>query len=79
VGAWKWLLPALCAVALLALCAQVFETLGLGGRAWFGYWDALPHTTGQPFVVEFVEVIPDGAARRVGIRAGDGVDLRTTT
>ena len=76
---WKWLLLALCSLALFANFASIAETWGLGGAPWFGYWDVFFFPTAQPYVVKFDPPQPGGAADRAGIRAGDWVDVREQT
>ncbi len=72
------LLPLLCALITLVVCAAILENAwGPGGRPLLGYWDSILTTTDEPFVAQFVQSTAGGATARAGIRDGDRVDLRT--
>jgi hypothetical protein len=73
---WKTFLLLLWAAAVIAFFAEGADRLGLGGRPWFGWWDAIVVSTAEPFVVSMADPRPDGAAATAGIRDGDRVDLR---
>lgn len=73
---WKALLLALWTLAAVAFVAESVGRSGLGGRAWYGWWDAIVVRTAQPYVVQFAQPRPGGASAAAGIREGDRVDLR---
>lgn len=74
----KWLLLALCVLALLTTVVVVVDELGLGGPPWFGWWDSNIVIV-QPYTVAIARPRPDGAAARGGVRDGDRIDLRRQT
>ncbi len=73
---WKWLLVTACAVGFVAVFVTSADIFGLGGRPWFGNWDAGFVPTDKPFVVTVVESFAAGASAKAGLRDGDRVDLR---
>ena len=75
-GSWRWLLAALWSLAFVLLLAAVADNFGFAGKPWFGYWDSVTIGAGEPYLAEFVQVVPGGAAFRAGIRNGDRVDIR---
>jgi len=75
-SSWTIALLALWLVAAAACVAQHLDRTGLGGRAWYGWWDAIVVATDQPFIVRFTEPRAGGASSAAGIEDGDRVDLR---
>ncbi|MGA8533480.1 MAG: GAF domain-containing protein, partial [Candidatus Tumulicola sp.] len=73
---WKWLLLSLCGLSLLTTFAVTADIFGLGGRPWFGWWDAIHVVTGRPFTVGIAGLRPAGASALAGLRTGDRIDLR---
>lgn len=73
---WKSLLLTLCAVAFAFAIGNVGDQWGVGGRPWFGFFDATNTPNGKPFVLENGGTSSDGATARAGIRDGDWIDLR---
>src|SRR5579862_4324854 len=69
-------LVGLCVLGLGVVTAGFFDVFGLGGRPWYGYWDANVAMSARPFTISIVEPVPGGAADRAGLRNGDLVDLR---
>ncbi|HTU81734.1 MAG TPA: GAF domain-containing protein [Candidatus Acidoferrales bacterium] len=55
---------------------SVADCFGFGGKPWFGYWDSVTVDAGKPYLAEFVQIVPGGAAFGAGIRDGDRVDIR---
>jgi GAF domain len=76
VHAWRWLLPALCVLSMIADCWTGVSFYGIGGRPQYGYWDAVTVPSTQPFVAEIVHIIAGGTADRAGIQDGDRIDVR---
>lgn len=73
---WKWLLLVLWALGLLLTFAWAGDVFGLGGRPWFGYWDAVVTPAHRPYVVEVVQPLANGASAQAGLHDGDTADLR---
>ncbi len=73
---WKWPLWGLCLLSLIVTVTVACGVFGLGGRPWFGWWDALHSPNGQPFTLVVAGLRPDGASARAGLRTGDRIDLR---
>lgn len=79
-SSWKWLLPALCALAAFWIASSTIDNFGLGSRPWWGYWDGgFVSTAGRPYVVTAYALQPGGALERAGIRDGDRLDYREQT
>jgi hypothetical protein len=73
---WKWLLWGLCLLSFIVVVTVASAVFGVGGRPWFGWWDALHSPNGQPYTLVVAGVRPDGASALGGVRAGDRIDLR---
>jgi hypothetical protein len=73
---WKAALLVLWAVAAAVLVIESADRLGLGGRPWFGWWDAIMVSGSQPFIVQVAQPHAGGAAASGGLRDGDRIDLR---
>lgn len=74
-GLKKWLLWALCVLATLWIAFLAVDNFGLGGRPWFGWFDAFRDATRQPYALVF-RPRAGGATERAGIRDGDVADAR---
>src|SRR5215831_7355867 len=74
---WQRALLALCLVGLFAVAECAWATYYLEGD-FFGGSVYNPVTT-APFVDRFDSVTLGSVAQRVGIRAGDAIDLRRIT
>jgi hypothetical protein len=72
----KWLLVTVCAIGFAVVFVTAADIFGLGGRPWFGNWDAGFLPTDKPFVVAVVESLAGGASAKAGLREGDRIDLR---
>jgi hypothetical protein len=72
---WKAVLIGLCAIAFGAVVLQFASNIGLGAHEWFGWWDETT-VRADPYTLAVIDVIPDGAAAKAGIRVGDRFDLR---
>jgi hypothetical protein len=72
---WKGALVALCAVGFFFTALQFTSDIALGSHEWFGWWDETAARV-NPFTLAAIDVIPNGAAARAGIRVGDRFDLR---
>ncbi|MFY9664226.1 MAG: hypothetical protein WAK19_07210 [Candidatus Cybelea sp.] len=72
---WKGALVALCAVGFFFTALQFASDIALGSHEWFGWWDETAARV-NPFTLAAIDVIPNGAAARAGIRVGDRFDLR---
>jgi hypothetical protein len=74
---WRWLLFALCGLLAIYAAGQAADNFGLGGRPWYGFYDAQQiFTPGLPYTITFEHVEPGGATARSGIRSGDRLDFR---
>lgn len=73
---WKWALLGLCSVALFVTISAFADGLGLGGRAWYGFWDANVAPSDLPYVIKIKGPRTGGASERAGLRDGDRIDLR---
>lgn len=73
---WSWALLVLCAVTLCATIFSLADVLGVGGRAWYGFWDANVAPTNVPYVIRLKAPRAGGASDRAGLREGDRIDLR---
>jgi GAF domain len=73
---WKWLLWGLCLLSFIVVITVASAVFGVGGRPWFGWWDALHSPNGQPYTLVVAGVRPDGASALAGMRTGDRIDLR---
>ena len=74
-GRWKGTLLVLCALAFVVTFLAAADNYGLGGRPWYGWWDANTRPV-RSFVVTIEKPVPGGASARAGLRDGDLVDLR---
>ncbi len=75
INGMRWTLLGLCALAYLITIVVAIDEFGLGGRPWFGWWDANVEIA-RPYTVAITRPRPNGAADRAGLRDGDRVDLR---
>ncbi|HYK52301.1 MAG TPA: GAF domain-containing protein, partial [Candidatus Eremiobacteraceae bacterium] len=73
---WKWVLLALCGICTAWTIAFAVDSFGLGGPAWYGWWDDIFFSNGRPYQAVFDPPAPGGAMANAGIRAGDTLDLR---
>src|SRR5215469_17143790 len=73
---WKWVLLALCGLCTAWTIAFAADSFGVGGPAWFGWWDGIFFSNGQPYQVVFDPPAPGGSMANAGIRAGDTLDVR---
>lgn len=73
---WRVGLICLCAVAFVVPVAVFFDSVGAGGRPWFGYWDANATASGRPYTLAIAQPRPGGASAAAGLRDGDLIDLR---
>ncbi|MBV8726434.1 MAG: hypothetical protein JO233_01505 [Candidatus Eremiobacteraeota bacterium] len=73
---WKSLFLTLCAMGALVECLHIGSVVGIGGRPWFGYWDALPASVPNRPYVTLVYPRAGGASAAAGMREGDWLDLR---
>jgi hypothetical protein len=71
----KGLLWALCALVTIWIAFLAIDSFGLGGRPWFGWFDAFRDATRQPYELVF-RPRAGGATERAGIRDGDVADTR---
>ena len=71
----RWRLVSLSLLSLLVTLFVIATLFSIGGRPWFGWWDANA-LRAAPYIVRIVEPRPGGATERAGIRGGDLVDLR---
>lgn len=74
---WRWLLPALCALATIAMVVSIIDVFGVGSKPWFGFWDSVTLPTERPFIAQIARIAKGGASARAGIRNGDRIDLRS--
>ena len=72
---WKSVLLVLCALGLAITLFGAADDYGLGGRPWYGWWDANTDPHGS-FVVTIDKPVAGGASARGGLRDGDILDLR---
>jgi hypothetical protein len=72
---WKSVLLVLCSLALAITFFGAADNYGLGGRPWYGWWDANTVPVGSLFVT-ISKPVAGGASARGGLRDGDTVDLR---
>ena len=70
-----WALVALCAIGCVFAALQFMSNVGLGANEWFGWWDETASRVG-PYTLAAIDVLPNGAAAKAGIRVGDRFDLR---
>ena len=70
---WKSALLALCGLSFAITLFTAADTLGVGGRPWFGWWDANAATSGQLYTVEIAKPRAGGASAQAGLRDGDRV------
>lgn len=77
VRAWQRIVFALCSIALLAVAESAWATYNLQGDV-FGSSVSGPVTT-APFLDRFDSVVSGSLADRIGIRAGESIDLRRMT
>lgn len=71
----KGALLALCGIALIVTFLVAADIFGLGGRAWYGWWDSnIPIS--RPYALVVLTPVPGGASARAGMRDGDLIDLR---
>jgi hypothetical protein len=75
-SAWRWLLPALWLAVFGVEAYSLQQELFPVSRPFYGYWDAVPALSGQPFVVQITGATPGGAMANAGIHDGDRIDLR---
>lgn len=73
---WKWALLGLCSLSLFVTVSAFADGLGLGGRAWHGFWDANVAPSDSPYVIKIKGPRAGGASQRAGLRDGDRIDLR---
>jgi hypothetical protein len=66
-------------LAALWLFANAADTLGIGGRPWYGFWDSVLLPGDRAYTVVIEGVVPGGTADRAGMRDGDRVNLREQT
>lgn len=71
------MLLVLCALALAMTAIVAADELGVGGRPWFGWWDA-NITIAEPFVLT-ITPNANGASAHSGLQDGDRIDLRKQT
>ena len=76
---WKWFLLSLSLFFTLWLIASTIDSLGFNSRPWYGWWDSVIISGGQPYVVEAQSVVQGGATEGAGIQNGDRFDLREQT
>ena len=69
---WKWLLFGLCGLSLIITVAIAADVFGVGGRPWFGWWDALHVPTGAPYVLGVTEVRPAARLHLLGSAPATG-------
>ena len=55
---WKWLLWGLCVLSFSVVITVASAVFGIGGRPWFGWWDALHSPNGQPYTLVVAGVRP---------------------
>jgi hypothetical protein len=72
----KRLLLMLCAFNAFWIGAVIADNVGVGGRAWYGWWDADFSPAGQPYVERIDSTQPNGATEKAGLRTGDWFDWR---
>jgi hypothetical protein len=72
---WKSVLLVLCALGLAITLFGAADDYGLGGRPWYGWWDANTNPVGS-FFVTINKPVAGGASARGGLREGDIIDLR---
>jgi hypothetical protein len=72
----KWLLLILCGLAAIWIGAVIADNVGVGGRAWYGWWDADFGASGAPYVESIHSTQPNGATEKAGLRKGDWFDWR---
>ncbi len=72
---WKSALLVLCGLALAITLFGIADDYGLGGRPWYGWWDANTNPIGS-FFVTITKPVAGGASARGGLRDGDIVDIR---
>jgi hypothetical protein len=72
----KRLLLILCVFNAFWIGAVIADNVGVGGRAWYGWWDADFTPSGQPYVERIESTQPNGATERAGLRTGDWFDWR---
>ncbi len=72
---WKSVLLVLCTLALAITFFGAADNYGLGGRPWYGWWDANTVPIGS-FFVTIGKPVAGGASARGGLRDGDTIDLR---
>ena len=72
---WKSALLVLCGLALAITLFGIADDYGLGGRPWYGWWDANTNPIGS-FFVTISKPVAGGASARGGLRDGDIVDIR---
>lgn len=73
---WKWFLLALCGICTAWTIAFAVDSFGVGGPAWYGWWDDIFFANGQPYTAVFDPPASGGSIALAGIRAGDTIDLR---
>ncbi|HKE36253.1 MAG TPA: hypothetical protein VKB39_02415, partial [Candidatus Baltobacteraceae bacterium] len=76
---WKWFLLAMWLLAALWLLANAADTLGLGGRPWYGFWDAVLMPGDRAYTMVIEGIVPGGTADRAGMHDGDAISLRDQT
>ena len=67
-SSWTIALFALWLIAAIAFAAQSIDHTGLGGRAWYGWWDAIVVATDRPYVVQFAEPRAGSASAAGGVQ-----------
>ncbi len=73
---WKWILLAFSAVCVAWAIVTAVDFFGVGGTAWYGWWDDIFFSNGHPYQLVMDPPAPGGAMALAGIHAGDVLDLR---